>query len=146
MKNLLKFLIVVFLGLLMISPICYHYISGEHRKERAEFNEKLDELIDHSYFIGQQLAMDGKFYIKKNDNDTNYTVYRLWTDDIKWYTSKRDKNLYKLSEMAFYLGQKDYLDGRIFIEKLANGSYRWVGSPWTDRQPKYQPESELREI
>ena len=53
-----------------------------------------------------------------------------------------ERDLYTLSEMAYFEGQKDALQGKIKIKKTADSCWVWTSSPWPNGQhPIYNPSS-----
>jgi hypothetical protein len=48
--------------------------------------------------------------------------------------------LTKVAEEAYFEGQRDYLNGDIHIEKIADSTYIWIKSPWNSgEEPIFNP-------
>lgn len=139
MKTIKKYL--PFFGLSFFLLLVALFIFLGYQKQE-ESSEKLYELVDLSYFTGQKEAINDNFFVEKTD--TGYVGRNLgFSKNIKWYTPKYERKyerlLYSLVEVTIYDSQIDYLEGRIYVEKVNDSTYRWIKSPWKDRETLYNP-------
>lgn len=59
------------------------------------------------------------------------------------YSVVENNDVYKLTEQAYFEGQKDALNGDVRIKRNQDSCWIWVKSPWDSNiEPKFNPSFE----
>jgi len=109
--------------------------------------------VEQAYFIGQRGVLTGEVSIQLNNDSCYVWIKSPWKNRVKPefipLTSSNNSTISDLcfspsekekEEQAYFIGQRDALNGDVRIKLINDSCYVWTKSPWPDeRTPKFKP-------